>query len=358
MKLTLFYILPVILLFSISVEDSFANHGSGGGGGCSGDCTPPSMGIDERDRQVITDGFSIDDQSFDVSQFSQSIPTQIYPVGKPIDVSVLIYENSGAFYLTYVQLMLGEKDVLIEGQLIPEHNVQIIWEKTLDGEESFSVIDKNNFVTNVDVHSFVDGDPVSEKITRLTFTFTPTKTFDTNPVIVNMWDYNRNSWSNYFNNALEISDKNLDPPSEITFSKDSELQIPSWIKSNAGFWADDLIDDSTFVTGIQYCIDHNIIHIPDLPKYIPENTLPFVDISKGSQHYLDRYYNEPSYKEWFDTNFPDYTIEEAIGLTPNSVTQIPDWIKTNAGWWAKDNIDNDTFISGIKFLVENRIIII
>lgn len=43
----------------------------------------------------------------------------------------------------------------------------------------------------------------------------------------------------------------------------------------------------------------------------------FVDSSKEPQHYIDRYYNESLYKYWFDNNYPDYTIEEAVGYTKN-----------------------------------------
>jgi len=41
----------------------------------------------------------------------------------------------------------------------------------------------------------------------------------------------------------------------------------------------------------------------------------FVDPNKDPQHYLDRYYNEPSYKNWFDRNYLGFTIEEAVGIT-------------------------------------------
>ena len=41
--------------------------------------------------------------------------------------------------------------------------------------------------------------------------------------------------------------------------------------------------------------------------------LSFIDKSKDPQHYIDRYYNETSYKEWFDRNYPEITIEEAVG---------------------------------------------
>ncbi len=40
----------------------------------------------------------------------------------------------------------------------------------------------------------------------------------------------------------------------------------------------------------------------------------FVDTSLDPQHYIDRYNNEPAYKEWFDRNYPTLNIEEAVGI--------------------------------------------
>jgi len=41
----------------------------------------------------------------------------------------------------------------------------------------------------------------------------------------------------------------------------------------------------------------------------------FVDESKDPQSYVDRYNNEPAYKEWFDENFSEYdSIYQAVGL--------------------------------------------
>ena len=54
---------------------------------------------------------------------------------------------------------------------------------------------------------------------------------------------------------------------------------------------------------------------PPEPEPEPKDNVPnFIDPKKGAQYYLDRYNKEPAYKNWFDTNFPDYTIEEAIEL--------------------------------------------
>ena len=39
-------------------------------------------------------------------------------------------------------------------------------------------------------------------------------------------------------------------------------------------------------------------------------------------------------------------------------TQIPDWIKTVAGWWGNNEISEEEFVSGIEYLINNNIILI
>ena len=41
----------------------------------------------------------------------------------------------------------------------------------------------------------------------------------------------------------------------------SETSIPGWIKNNAGWWADGQIDDSSFVSGLQWLISNGIMKI-------------------------------------------------------------------------------------------------
>jgi len=53
----------------------------------------------------------------------------------------------------------------------------------------------------------------------------------------------------------------------------------------------------------------------------------FVDPTKDPQHYLDRYYNESAYKEWFDNNYPGLTIEKAVGL--ETISNIAETIEDN-----------------------------
>ena len=82
------------------------------------------------------------------------------------------------------------------------------------------------------------------------------------------------------------------------FAQDSE--IPAWIKNNAGWWATDQINDSSFLQGIQFLIKEGIM------------VMPSTETSEAS----------------------------------NS-QEIPAWIKNSAGWWAEDKISEGEFVNAI-----------
>ena len=111
--------------------------------------------------------------------------------------------------------------------------------------------------------------------------------------------------------SFEIVGGGIDSPNQKPH-RDSEsvTVIPHWVKTNAGWWAEGQIDDSSFLQGIQHLIKEGIMVIP------PTET------SKKS----------------------------------SSSQKIPEWIKNNAGWWADGQIDDNTFVSGIQHLVKVGII--
>ena len=85
--------------------------------------------------------------------------------------------------------------------------------------------------------------------------------------------------------------------------------LPAWIKSNAEFWANDQIDDATFISGIQFLIKNEIILVP-------------------------------------------------ISTETNQTTsnEIPSWIKSNAEFWAQGLISDNDFLRGIEYLINQGII--
>jgi len=59
---------------------------------------------------------------------------------------------------------------------------------------------------------------------------------------------------------------------------------------------------------------------------------------------------------------PFFMILAMIVLIPNAFaeesTNVPDWIKNNAGWWATDQIPDSAFLQGIQYLIKEGIMII
>ena len=83
--------------------------------------------------------------------------------------------------------------------------------------------------------------------------------------------------------------------------------IPDWVKNVAGFWNDGSINDASFLEGISYLIQNDIIIVP--------------------------------------------TTESGSGGG-----EVPDWVKNTAGWWADDTIDDDTFVNAITYLIQQGLI--
>jgi len=54
---------------------------------------------------------------------------------------------------------------------------------------------------------------------------------------------------------------------------------------------------------------------------------------------------------------PPIIVDDCIGLACPSSSQIivPSWIKLNAGWWSGGQINDDSFVEGIKYLIKEDI---
>jgi len=113
----------------------------------------------------------------------------------------------------------------------------------------------------------------------------------TTEVVCTATDSSGNTASNSFNVIIEYTGS----------------LIPDWVKNVAGFWHDGSINDASFLEGISYLIQNNIIIVP--------------------------------------------TTESGSGGGA-----VPDWVKNTAGWWANDEIDDDTFVNAITYLIQQGLI--
>jgi len=120
--------------------------------------------------------------------------------------------------------------------------------------------------------------------------------------------------------TIDVSAKPKSQPTD-TLTAEPVIIIPNWIKTHAGWLASGQINDSTYLLGIQYLIQEGIMIIPHTETSDDSDAIP--DAGQRAQAFDQR---------------------------------VPAWIKNNAGWWATDQIDDITYISGIQYLVSIGII--
>ncbi len=208
-----------------------------------------------------------------------------------------------------------------------------------------------------------------------------------------------------------ITSSCLSDPDQKFVTTTYKKQLPDWIKNNAGWWADDAIEEKEFLSALDYLLSNEILKI-NLPREKSHMEL-------DSKTYYVTSYNSDEIKisGWFEDvnsnritcdlwkpdevyavdltitigHTDDYNFEQNIPLNleweegtydlecTHSLkyfatlsfdiihgespqvdkiikSKVPSWIKNNAGWWADGTIDDSTFLSGLEYLVQNRII--
>ena len=122
----------------------------------------------------------------------------------------------------------------------------------------------------------------------------------------------------YFNKALEINPNYRMAQVNLANTQFEKELIENPPTADSGFEWFLLLIIIPIVFGI-YLIQNSRKKSRKKEKWIEASTpkiASFVDPKKDPQRYLDRYYKEKKYKEWFDKNYPNLTIEEAVGLEP------------------------------------------
>ncbi len=108
---------------------------------------------------------------------------------------------------------------------------------------------------------------------------------------------------------IDVLPSGLEPEPGAAPPAGGAPELPSWIKTNARLWSDGTIDDSTFVSAIQYLAGQGVIQIP-----------PTAQSGQGGD--------------------------------------IPPFVRDNAGYWADDVIDDATFVAGLQHLVRVGVLVV
>jgi len=258
--------------------------------------SPMEIGLYENFDYPMT----INDKGFVLGGFSHTTETHTIQTDSTTVIKFILYETSK---IQHISFYTNLRDA---NSQIPQSDTQILYN---DGQP-LQIIDPNGFFTDVSVTINELSEIKKEAVFEITFA----KPMDTSDIIIRSWDPYFSSLDTIILDAIivvpEIIEETPTPIYEEPVIEELQSQsIPKWIKNNAGWWSDQQISDSDFVSGIQYLIKNGIINVP---------------------------------------------VAE-VGTSSVS-SEIPDWIKNNAAWWADSLITDDEFLNAMQWLVANGVI--
>lgn len=185
---------------------------SGGGDGCDGECSPPTLGVTKTGIRLVENGFSYNGNPVNVEYYYTPYPLVLVNLYEDNVVTLKIYDGGGPENIKHVGLAFG----LRTGQIMSESKAVIEWDKSWDGSETVKEIDPENAIDNVSIESSI-GPCNSNSVLKndcliLDIHHTFRKPLDFNIVATNVWDSQRNAWQNYYNDGIDVNGVSLDPP--------------------------------------------------------------------------------------------------------------------------------------------------
>ena len=308
---------------------------AGGGGGFA-----PSLSgryFEESDKSPL----EINGIEYDLPKFENIVEKQTVKTGEPVKFKFILFENSGGENVQHFEFLLNLTEKSREYSnsdtyIIYDKEPSILWSPTNQQESDFTVTvtDPNGLFENVEF-DIESGDDESidrfEAVIDMSITFA--EAMPESDIYLRMWDAEKNSRDVIIKNVIEVLGEEKAPlPFEVEGTEEliiaKTVSVPEWIKNSAGWWSVNQINDETFVKGIEFLIQEQIIDIP----------------------YEENVSMDPEEKE---KNKFDWTKE-----TEAKVIQIPDWVKNSAGWWSEGLLSDEEFINAIKFLIEEETIMI
>jgi len=244
---------------------------------------------------------SINGNGFALGDYENTLVTQTIRPGEPTEFNIVFYTNSEIAH-TSLYFNLGPT------RTIAGSDTQVLLYKDKPAE----IIDFNGNIASATGSINNEGD--LKRVVTFSITFSDSIQWSNSDLVIRAWNDKLSSGDTIVYDAIEIAqpeiveiaDEDIPEP-EIQTLKSQ--YVPNWIKNNAAWWSQELIEDSDFVAGLEYLIQNEII-----------------------------------------------TIQDDQVIASYSSNEIPVWIKNNAGWWSEDLITEKEFIDGLQWLISNGII--
>jgi len=246
---------------------------------------------------------SINGNGFALGGYENTLVTQTIEPGEPTEFNIVFYTNSEIAH-TSLYFNLGPT------RAITGSDTQILLYK----DKPVEIIDPNGNIASATGSINNEGD--LKRVVTFSITFSEDIQWSNSDLVIRSWNDQLSSGDTIIYDAIEVVsssqivevvEEDLPEP-EIQTLKSQH--VPIWIKNNAAWWSQELIEDSDFVAGIEYLIQNEIITIQD----------------------------------------------NQVIASSYSSNEIPEWIKNNAGWWSEDLITEKEFIDGLQWLISNGII--
>jgi len=243
---------------------------------------------------------SINGNGFALGGYENTLVPQTVKPGEPIEFTLVFYTN---FEIAHTSLNFN----LSPTRTIAGSDTQVLLYK-----DKFEIIDPNGNIATATGSINNEGD--LKRVATFSITFSDDIQWSNSDLVIRSWNDNLNSGDIIVYDAIQVlpSEEEIAFESSIPEPEVEQLKsqyVPIWIKNNAAWWSQQLIEDSDFVAGIEYLIQNEII-----------------------------------------------TIQDNQIITSYSSNEIPSWIKNNAGWWSEDLITEKEFIDGLQWLISNGII--
>jgi hypothetical protein len=147
----------------------------------------------------------------------------------------------------------------------------------------------------------------------------------------------------------------LDPAVRPMTSVQNE--IPAWIKSNAGWWADGTISDGEFLSGIEFLIKDGIITVSPTDTSSQTSDAVPAWIKSNAGWWADGTISDGEFLSGIEFLIKDGIITVSSTDTSSQTSDgVPSWVKSNAGWWADGTISDGEFVNGIQHLVKSGLV--
>lgn len=195
------------------------------GGGCN-DCTPPTLGLDNKMKRFVDNGFSYNGNVTDADYWHTDYPLITTEVGQNNTVELIVYENGGNHKLKWVQMALGIPEI---GSPLNDAEVIIHLILFQSEIEDLLITDSLNLIESVNATASEttcrDGQTTNSCM-KIIFDYTYREAPLHNIIAIDTMDSVRNSATHYFNDGVQVDGDSINvPPTDKIWKKSSWLNL-------------------------------------------------------------------------------------------------------------------------------------